>query len=149
MQRIEKHVIIDALRSAVWEALTNPSSIRQWMGGPEMRIEISSDWTVAGPLLITGFHHVAFQNKGTILRVEPEHILCYTQLSSLSRLPDEPQNYATLCFELAAAAARTSVTLTVDNFPTEAIFKHLNFYWSTTLAVLKKFVEQHPAIGDA
>ena len=148
MQRIEKQVIIDAPRSAVWAALTNPASIRQWMGGAKLGIEISTDWTVGGPLLITGFHHAAFQNRGTILRFEPLELLCYTHLNSLSRLPDEPQHYSTLCFALAAVP-RTSVILTIDNFPTEAIFKHLNFYWGTTLEVFKRFVEQHPATGDA
>lgn len=148
MQRIEKHISIDASQSAVWAALTNPASIRQWMGGPEMGLAISTDWTVAGPLLITGFHHAAFQNRGTILRFEPEQTLCYTHLSSLSRLSAESQNYSTLCFVLAAVP-QTSLTLTVDNFPTETIFKHLNFYWGTTLEVLKRFVEQRPALGDA
>ena len=148
MQRIEKQVIIDAPRSAVWEALTNPASIRQWMGGTALGIAISTDWKVGGPLLVTGFHHAAFQNRGTILRFEPQELLCYTHLSSLSRLSDEPQSYSTLCFALAAVP-QTSLTLTIDTFPTEAIFKHLNFYWGVTLEVFKRFVEQHPATGDA
>jgi uncharacterized protein YndB with AHSA1/START domain len=148
MQRIEKQVIIDAPRSVVWAALTDPASIRQWMGGAELGIEFSTDWTVGGPLLITGFHHVAFQNRGMILRFEPEQTLCYTHLDSLSRLPDEPQSYSTLCFTLATVP-QTALTLTIDNFPTEAIYKHLNFYWGTTLEVLKRFVERHPANGDA
>ena len=83
-----------------------------------------------------------FEGKGIVLRFEPEQTLCHTQLSSVSRLPDEPQSYSTLCFALASAATRTSVTLTIDNFPTETIFKHLNFYWSTTLEIFKRFVEQ-------
>jgi uncharacterized protein YndB with AHSA1/START domain len=151
MQRIEKHVIINAPRSTVWDGLTTPSALQQWMGTPEMRIQIISTWKVAEPLLITGVLHGPFQNKGTIVRFEPEHRLCYTHLSSASRLPDEPQNYALLCFALAEAeaATQTSLTLTVDNFPTETIFKHLNFYWSTALQVFKKFVEQHPASGAA
>ena len=149
MQRIEKNVIINAPRSVVWDALTNSSSIQQWMGVPEMRIEIISDWKVASPIRITGFHHIAFQNKGTILRIEPEHMLCYTHLSSLSHLPDEPQSYSMLCFELAEATTRTVVTLTIENLPTEVIFKHLNFYWSAAIEMFKKFVEQHYAIGDA
>ena len=96
MQRIEKNVGINAPQSAVWEALTNTSSIRQWMGAPEMRIEAVSDWKVAAPIRISGFLHGAFENKGTILRFEPAQVLCYTHMSSLSRLPDEPQNYSTL-----------------------------------------------------
>jgi uncharacterized protein YndB with AHSA1/START domain len=145
MQRIEKNVIINATRSAVWNALTNPDSIRQWMGEPEMHIEVITGWKVGGPILITGFHHVSFQNKGTILRFDPEQVLRYTHLSSVSHLPDEPQNYSIIGFELAPAGTRTSVTLTVESFPTEVIFRHLDFYWRTTMEVLKQLVEQHHA----
>ena len=148
MQRIEKTVIINAPRADVWDALTNASSIPQWMGAPELRIEVSSTWTVGQPLVITGVLHGTFENAGTILRFEPEHVLCYTHLSSLSRLPDEPQNYCRLCFEVAEAASGTAVTLTVTNFPTETIFKHMDFYWRTAIEVFKRFVEHHHAIAD-
>jgi uncharacterized protein YndB with AHSA1/START domain len=117
MQRIEENVIINATRSAVWDALTDPDSIRQWMGEPEMHIEVITDWKVGEPILIAGFHHVSFQNKGTILRFDPEQVLRYTHLSSVSLLPDEPQNYSIIEFELASAGTRTAVTLTVDKSP--------------------------------
>jgi uncharacterized protein YndB with AHSA1/START domain len=149
MHRIEKKVIINAPRSTVWDGLTNPASMQQWMGTPKMRLQIISSWKVAEPILITGLLHGAFENKGTIVRFEPEHRLCYTHLSSSSRLPDEPQNYAVLCFELADVATQTAVSLTVDHFPTETIFKHLNFYWRTAMEVFKKFVEQQYAMGEA
>ena len=41
-----------------------------------------------------------------------------------------------------------SLTLTITNFPTEAIYKHLDFYWRTALEVFKRFVEQHHAASD-
>jgi uncharacterized protein YndB with AHSA1/START domain len=146
MQRIEKNVVIDAPPSAVWDALTNPDSIRQWMGEPEMNVEVITDWKVGQPILIMGFHHVPFQNKGTILRFDPERALQYTHLSSVSDLPDEPQSHSIIGFELASAGPRTSVTLTVESFPTEVIFKHLDFYWRATMEVLKSFVEQRRAV---
>lgn len=144
MHQIRKQIIIAAPRPAVWDALTNPDSIRQWMGAPEMRIEVITDWKAGEPILITGFHHVAFENKGAILQFDPEKALRYTHLSSVSRLPDEPASYSVIGFELASVATGTSVTLTVDNFPTEVIFRHLDFYWRTTMELLRKFVEQQP-----
>jgi uncharacterized protein YndB with AHSA1/START domain len=142
MQPIERNITINAPRPAVWDALTNPDAIPRWMGEPEMGIEVITDWKVGGPILITGFHHVAFRNRGTILRFEPESALRYTHLSSVSGLPDEPSSYTTIGFELAPVADRTSVTLTVENFPDEVIFKHLELYWRVTMEVLRKFIEQ-------
>lgn len=137
--------MINAPRSIVWDKLTNPSSISQWMGTPDMHIEVVSDWKVGDPILITGVLHGTFHNRGIITRFEPEYVFSYTHLSSASRLPDESQSYSTLCFELTEAEnpEQTFVTLTVDNFPTDTIFKHLNFYWRTAMEVFKKFVEKN------
>ena len=144
MQQIRKTIIVDAPREAVWHALTNADSMRQWMGEPEMRLDVLTDWKVGGPILITGFHHVPFRNVGTIERFDPGQALRYTHMSSLSGLADESRNHTIIAFELESVPTGTSLTLTVDNFPNEVIFKHLDFYWRTTIELLGKFVERFP-----
>ena len=141
-ERIEHVVEIAAPPRDVWRALTTPAAMAQWMAEPEMRFEIDADWTVGSAIEMRGVHHVAFRNAGTVLRVEPEHALAYTHLSSLSRLPDVPENHAEIEFVLAPAGEVTSVTLTLRRFPTESIARHLDFYWRGTLGVLKQFVER-------
>jgi uncharacterized protein YndB with AHSA1/START domain len=140
--KIEKTIIIEALPFAVWDALTNPEVMKQWMGEAELEIKIITDWQIGTPIVIKGFHHVRFENKGTILRFEPNKVLEYNFLSSLSRLPDTHENYTIVQFRLMALDNQTSLTLTVNNFPTEAIFKHVDFYWRTTLDIMKKVIEK-------
>jgi len=117
--------------------------MKRWIGEPEMEIEIHTDWKVNNPIAITGFHHVHFKNAGTILQFEPSEKLSYTHLSSVSRLPDKPENYTIIEFILAPVENGTSLTVTLCNFPTETIFKHLDFYWRTTLELIKSVVEKH------
>jgi uncharacterized protein YndB with AHSA1/START domain len=138
---IEKTVIINALATDVWKALTQPFLIKQWMGEEEMNLHIQTSWAVNTPITISGFHHLPFVNKGTILEYDEEKVLSYSHLSSLSRLPDEPQNYSVIKFSLSPADTQTALTLTISNFPTETINKHLEFYWQSTIVVLKKFIE--------
>jgi len=140
-QRIDKTIIIEAAPSAVWDALTDPGLMKQWMAEPEIRMEIITDWKVGGPIIIKGFHHIKFENKGTVLQFEPGKVLRYNYLSSLSRLPDNPENYSIIEFGLAPFEHHTSLTLTISNFPTDIIFKHVDFYWRTTIVLLKKFIE--------
>jgi uncharacterized protein YndB with AHSA1/START domain len=140
-QRIDKTIIIEATPSAVWDRLTNPDLMKQWMAEPEIGIEIITDWKVGSPIIIKGFHHIKFENKGTVLQFEPGKVLQYNYLSSLSRLPDSPENYSIVEFRLAPLEHHTSLTLTISNFPTEIIFKHVDFYWKTTIVLLKKFIE--------
>jgi uncharacterized protein YndB with AHSA1/START domain len=137
-------VLITRSAPIVWEILTDPAMMIQWMGEPEMQIEIETNWQLNSPITIRGFHHVRFENKGLVLEFKKEKRLCYTHLSSLSRLPDVPENYSKLLFTLTARAEATELTVAIENFPTESIRKHLEFYWRGTLARIKATVEKYP-----
>ncbi len=139
--QFEKTIIINSPPSIIWKALTEPALMKQWMGELEMNIEIQTDWTINSPIIISGYHHVKFENKGTVLLFEVNKKLAYTHLSSLSRLPDKPENYTFFDFTVAPIDSHTSLTLTISNFPTETIFKHLEFYWRATIKMLKTFIE--------
>lgn len=132
---------IDAPMSVVWEVLTEPSHMRAWMGEPEMELEVSADWRVGGMLSVRGTHHGHFENSGTVRVFEPERRLRYTHLSSVSRLPDLPESYTDVDFVLSLEGEGTRLDLTLTNFPTDSIYKHLAFYWSGTLVVLKRYIE--------
>ena len=142
-QQIEDKIIIAAPSTTVWEYLTNPNLMKQWAGEPAMEIEISTDWKVGNPIVIKGFHHVHFENKGKILQFKPTSILKYDYLSSLSRLPDVSDNHTIIEFRLAPLKNQTSLTLTLSNFPDESIYKHVDFYWKTTIQILKNVIERH------
>jgi uncharacterized protein YndB with AHSA1/START domain len=138
---INKSLLISASSSRVWEFLTNPDLMKQWMGDPEMKIEILTDWRVGNPFIIKGFHHLQFENKGTILRFEPEKVFQYNYLSSLSNLADIPKNRTIITFTLVQKEEQTELTVEASNFPTEFIYKHLEFYWNGTIHLLKEVME--------
>jgi len=143
--QIEKTIIIRTNPSIVWKTLTEPDLMKQWMGESEMEIEINCTWKLNSPIIISGFHHVKFENKGLVLQFDPHKTLKYSHLSSLSRLSDRPENYSIIEFTLTPLGNHTSLTLTVSNFPTETIFKHLDFYWRTTLEIIKDLIERNIA----
>ena len=139
---INKTVHIHAPAPKVWEALTNLELMKKWMF--ETEISITTDWNVGSPIVMRGnLNGKNFENNGTVLQFEPEKILRYTHLSSLSRLADKPENYSVLEFRVAPIENQTALTLTLSNFPTESIYKHLAFYWNVTLEVLKRRLEEH------
>jgi uncharacterized protein YndB with AHSA1/START domain len=140
---LSKSVAIDAPTSKIWEALTNPVIMKKWMSEPETEIDILTDWRVGNPVVIRGkLHGIKFENKGKVLEFEPEKILQYSHLSSLSRLPDRPESYSVFDFRLAPRENLTVLTLTLSNFPTESIYKHLAFYWNVTLEIFKRKIEE-------
>ncbi|HRI68515.1 MAG TPA: SRPBCC domain-containing protein [Polyangium sp.] len=138
---VTHRVTIDAPRMRVWEALTNIEQLRQWMAEPEIRMEVAADWKVGGSVVVKGFHHAAFENKGTVLEFDPPNFLRYSQLSSLSRLPQTPENHTEFEFRLTEESGQTVFELTMRGFPTDSIYRHLDFYWRVTLGILKQFIE--------
>jgi uncharacterized protein YndB with AHSA1/START domain len=140
-QIFHKKISIQAPLSRVWTALTQSEQMSVWMS--ETELHIITDWTVGGSILIRGsMHKIQFENTGTVLQFDPAVLLRYSHRSSLSRLPDLPSSYSVIEIRLTPEGDQTILDLSVSNFPTEIIYKHLAFYWNSTLEVLKRFIEE-------
>lgn len=137
-----KSVIIGAPVSKVWQTITVPALIQKWL--LDDKVKVTTDWKVGSLITIEVLEHwVLSKTTGRVLEVESERKLKYTHLSSLSRLPDEPENHCILEFQLDALEHnKTKLNFTVSNFPTESIYKHMVFYWNATLEVLKNSTEE-------
>ena len=68
-------VTIHASKRDVWNALTNPEKVKQYMHGTEM----STDWKEGSPIFWRGeWKGRPYEDKGTVLAVEPQKLLKYT-----------------------------------------------------------------------
>src|ERR1044071_550967 len=113
MDPIITETYIQSQPSNVWSWLTEQHLMKKWMGEPEMNLEITTDWVVRNPIIIRGFHHAKFENKGVVLKYEPYRIIQYTHLSSISRLPDLPENYTIITFRLNQQEQQTALKIRV------------------------------------
>ena len=141
---IEHAILIRARPAAVWKHLTEIPLMLQWIGEPEMNINVTTDWTHGSAILISGFHHTAFEVKGKVLRYDFPEALSYSHLSSVSRLPDTEENYTVIAFTLRPSGDQTELRVTLQNFPTDSIYRHLAFYWPATIRLIREKVEQAP-----
>lgn len=137
-------VKINSSPSKLWTTLTDTRLMSEWLGDPEMNIEVQTDWKVNSPILIRGFHHVNFENKGIILQYDKEKRLSFSHLSSVSKLVDKKQNYTVIEFILTSVDRQTQLTVNIENFPTETIRKHFEFFWRTTVFTIKEIAENMP-----
>lgn len=136
-----KAVAIRVPRHTLWVALTDIEQMRGWMGLEG--IDIVTDWTIGSTVQISGdLHGVSFVNTGRVLEVEPDTMLRYSHLSSISRLPDVAESYAEIAFRLVVLSERvTELTVEVNHAPTEVIYRHLAYYWNVTVEVIKRRLE--------
>jgi uncharacterized protein YndB with AHSA1/START domain len=129
---------VEAPVSAVWDALTDPKKIKRYMFGTT----VNSSFEVGDPITWKGeFKGKSYEDKGTILRLEPRHLLAYSHFSPLSGERDAPENYHTVVIELSQEGGGTHVTLRQDNNGTEETRRHSEQNWRAVLAGLKKEVE--------
>lgn len=123
----------------VWDALTNPKLIKQFMFGTEA----VSDWQVGSPIVWKGvWQGKPYEDKGTILKIDPPHLLQYSHFSPLSGAPDVPENYHTLTYVLTAKSDKTLVELSQDNKASDEEVQHSRGMWEQLLVSLKKVLEE-------
>jgi len=142
-----KTVNIHASRDKVWNALTDPKEVKQYLHGTQM----STDWKEGSPITWRGeWKGRAYEDKGTVLGVEPQKRLKYTHWSPMGGSEDKPENYHTVTYELAGDDGHITLTLIQDNNASqEEADKMANENWGPVLDGLKATVEkQDPADRD-
>jgi uncharacterized protein YndB with AHSA1/START domain len=131
-------VTVNASPARVWEALTTPAIIKKYFFGSD----IVTDWQVGSPIFYRGeWQGKPYEDKGTILKFEPEKRLATSHWSPLSGVPDAPENYHTVTYELTPHGASTTLSLTQDNNATEDERSHSEQNWNMMLQTLKQILE--------
>jgi len=137
--------VIAATPDEIWKALTTPAVMKSYFLGAD----ISSDFQVGSPITFRGqFKGKSYEDKGAIQTVEPQRRLAFTHFSPLAGLPDQPENYHTVSFDLAPTGGGTQVTLTQANLlggvkPSDLEHRaEFEKNWMTVLEGLKKTVER-------
>jgi hypothetical protein len=62
--------------------------------------------------------------------------------SSLSGLPDSPENYSGVTYGLEEHGTTTTLTVTTDNIDTKESADHTEANWKSVLEALKKLIEK-------
>jgi uncharacterized protein YndB with AHSA1/START domain len=131
-------ITINVPITKVWEALTNPEMIKQYMFGTN----VVSDWKEGNAIIWKGdWEGKKYEDKGIILKLEPKNLIQYSHFSPLSGLTDSPENYHIVTIELSRKNSRTFVSLSQNNNESEQVREHSEKNWELMLINLKKLLE--------
>jgi uncharacterized protein YndB with AHSA1/START domain len=131
-------IMLNAPATKVWEALTKPELVKQYLFGTDM----ITDWKVGSPIKYRGvWQGKAYEDKGKVVEYIPGKLIVSTFWSSLEGLPDTPENYKTVRYELSSQGSQTRLTITQDNNNSEADARHSEGNWQMVLEGIKKLVE--------
>lgn len=143
---VENSISIKASPAKIWDALVNPEQTKKYMFG----CETVSDWKVGRELLWTGSYEgqdMVFVN-GNIVDIRPGKFLAYTTIDPNNpAIPDLPENYLTVTYELEENGEATSLTTTQGDYSKvaegEKRYKETidGGGWQPILEAIKKLVE--------
>jgi uncharacterized protein YndB with AHSA1/START domain len=130
---------IQATNAKVWEALTQPELIRQYLFGTE----VTTDWQVGSPIRYKGvWQGKAYEDKGKVLQLEPGKLIVSSFWSSLEGEADIPENYKIVRYELLDEGGGTRLTIVQDNNATEEDARHSEQNWKMVLGGIKALLER-------
>jgi uncharacterized protein YndB with AHSA1/START domain len=141
-------ITINADKTKVWDALTNPEKTKVYMFG----CETVSDWKVGSSLLWRGNYKGKEMDfvKGFILAIAPNKILKYSVIDPNATYPHTPENHLDVTYELSGTNGQTMLTVTQDGFENAADGekRYLDVYnkgdgWNPILIAIKSLVESN------
>ena len=131
-------IMIDAPAAKVWLALTTPELIKRWFFG----VDTDTDWFEGSSIVHRGMYQDRpYEDKGTIVKVEPGRLLVHTHWSPVSGLPDRPENYQEVSWALYDEGGKTELVVAESNLLSKAAKERSEQGWSAALAALRNMLE--------
>jgi uncharacterized protein YndB with AHSA1/START domain len=131
-------IIINAPAARVWDALTKPELVKQWQYGTD----VFTDWQKGGSIVYHNeWEGTVFEQKGTILAIEPHKLVKYTLFAPRPDLDDKPENYFTMTYVLEEANGQTTLTIIQEDSREQQPQELAEESGNSILDGLKKLVE--------
>ncbi len=142
--RIELKTTIEATPEKIWDTLTNPDKIEQYMFGARC----NSNWKPGSKsnfyILQNGKESTII--KGEVIRSEPYKLLEYTLFPTGSGIEDILENYLVATFEIESDEQETHLIITQKGFAYvengQDRYIETMKGWKVALPILKAIAEQ-------
>jgi len=135
---VEKSIVINASKTKIWKALTDPALIKEYLFGTET----ITDWKVGSDLTFQGeWQGQSYKDKGHILEILPESILSYDYWSGFSGMADVPESYSTVTYTLKDEEEGVRLSVRQQGFANEESWRHSETGWQEVLGKIKGIAE--------
>ncbi len=92
-----RNITIHATPEKVWEVLTNPEIIKQYLFGTE----VMTDWEIGSPIVFQGvYDEQPYKDKGNVIEHQKNMLLKYDYWSCFSGMEDKPKNYSLVTYQI-------------------------------------------------
>ena len=137
---VSKSIVINADPSKVWNALTNPEIIKEYLHGTET----VTDWKIGSKIIFQGeYNGQKYRDHGVILKNILNNILSYSYWSIFLGIEDKKENYSTVTYTLTQKGGnQTELRWTQNGFLNEEAHKHSESGMDKFLGEIKAIIER-------
>jgi len=137
--QVSESVLINADPAKVWNLLTNPEIIKEYLFGTETL----TDWKVGSTIVFQGeYNGHKYRDHGVILENDFQKRIAYSYWSGFSGLEDKPENYSMVIYDVEPIdATHTKFTWTQKGYPDETRQAH-------SQSGMKEFLKQIKGIAE-
>jgi uncharacterized protein YndB with AHSA1/START domain len=134
-----KSIVINKDISRVWNVLTDPKIIREYLYGTET----ITDWKVGSKIIFQGdFNGKKYRDMGIILENVFHELLSYSFWSSFSGLENKPENYSLIIYNITSIDnKKTKFTWTQKGHPDEETRSHAENQIGELIKNIKEIAE--------
>lgn len=135
---LKTSIDIKAPAAKVWQALTDPSIVKQYFFGTDVK----SDWKKGSTITWEGeWEGKSYKDTGTVLDIDPGRMIKYDYWSSMSGTENIPENYVDVTYELSESGGKTMLTITQEKIKSEESKNHSEQNWQWVFGKMKEMVE--------
>jgi uncharacterized protein YndB with AHSA1/START domain len=136
-------VKINAPVARVWNALTDPDVIKEYM----FDTTVISDWKEGGSITWKGeWKGKPYEDNGVILSIVQEKLLQYSHFSSAEDMEDKEENYHIVTIELFDEPDGVLVVLSQDNNASQKAKDESEKNWNMMLQSMKEILEHETSL---
>lgn len=131
---------VNADASKVWEALTNPAIIKEYLFGTET----VTDWKVGSEVAFQGeYNGTKYRDHGIILENVFHEKISYTYWSAFFGVEDKPENYSIVTYTVKPISNNvTELGWTMKGYATEEGYNHSKNGMQAFLEQIKGIIER-------
>lgn len=137
--QVAESIIINVSASRMWDVLTNPEIIREYLFGTQT----VTDWKVGSDIVFQGeYQGHKYRDHGVIKENDFHKRIAYSYWSGFSGLEDKPENYSMVIYDLEPIdTTHTKFTWTQKGYSDETRQAH-------SQSGMKDFLEQIKGIAE-
>ena len=138
--RLQEAIEMKTTLKELWHMLTDPEEIKAYFWGTE----VTTDWKAGSPISFKGeWEHQTYEDKGTIIDIQPEKLIRYNYWSSFWGEDISPDERSIITYQIREISdGFVELMVIQEGFKDEQSLNHSKTNWNGIMNNIKNIIEK-------